>query len=295
MVAGIGATLLTLLGFSRRKMKVKENKSADKPENQEEKKCLNIKKIMDEKLSEIKDLKGRLATYAKEKGKKEVRSRTAGTKTGELLGFLEKKEKEYLKLKDLYEKCMASISIKTKFVLHGGFDPAKGNQEDDAFFKEILKGTTGTVKILLVYFAEREEMLEQRVHEDHTEFNKNKGLQNLQFKIASEKNFIKDCTQADIIYLHGGRTVKIMEAMWKFKDLNQVFKGKIVAGDSAGVNALGKIFYSRNSKEIGKGLGILPFKTVVHYKAGDPDPLKDVEPKLSTMLLREYETKVFYY
>jgi hypothetical protein len=69
---------------------------------------------------------------------------------------------------------------------------------------------------------------------------------------------------------------------------------KVVAADSAGVNALGQVFYSKSSKEIGKGLKLLPFKTVVHYEDGQPNPLADVEPDLETLLLREYETKVFH-
>jgi hypothetical protein len=45
-----------------------------------------------------------------------------------------------------------------KFVLHGGFSREKSPvQEDDQFFQEILKDTTEKVKILLVYFAERED------------------------------------------------------------------------------------------------------------------------------------------
>ncbi|MCE9548858.1 Type 1 glutamine amidotransferase-like domain-containing protein [Candidatus Nomurabacteria bacterium] len=183
----------------------------------------------------------------------------------------------------------------TKFVLHGGFDAGQAPiQEDDAFFTEILKDTSGNVNILLVYFAERTEMVELRTTQDKDSFNKNKGSQNLVFKVTSEETFIKDCEWADVIYLHGGRTARLMAVLEKYKNLNEVFLNKTIAGDSAGVNALGQVFFSPTSKTIGAGLKILPFKTVVHYKEGTPNPLADVEPNLETLFLREYETKVFH-
>ena len=73
-----------------------------------------------------------------------------------------------------------------------------------------------------------------------------------------------------------------------------MLSNKIIGGDSAGANVLGQLFYSKNSKEIGEGLSILPFKIVVHYKDGTPNPLADVKPELQTIFLHEYETKVFY-
>ena len=57
-------------------------------------------------------------------------------------------------------------------------------QEDDEFFREILKDTAGDTKILLVYFAEREEMIKLRIEQDKEQLNKNKGLQNLYFRVT---------------------------------------------------------------------------------------------------------------
>lgn len=183
----------------------------------------------------------------------------------------------------------------TKFVLHGGFNKEKGLvQENDEFFQEILKDVPGDVKILLVYFAEREDIVQLRIEQDKEQFNKNKGLKELHFKVASEETFIADCVWADVIYLHGGRTVRLMEVLKKYRDLERVFSERTIAGDSAGVNALGQLFYSKNSKEIGQGLRILPFKIVVHYADGAPNPLAHIEPSLETLLLHEYETRVLY-
>lgn len=184
--------------------------------------------------------------------------------------------------------------MKTKFVLHGGFNKEKGFIQDE-FFLEMLKDTPMDVKVLLVYFAEREDMLQLRTEQGKEHFIKNKGLRNLDIKVASENSFIEDCIWADIICIFGGRTVKLMEVLRKYTNLGQLFSGKTIGGDSAGVNALGKSFYSKSSKEIGEGLGILPYKIVVHYIDGAPNPLAGIEPNLETLFLHEYETIVKYY
>ena len=54
------------------------------------------------------------------------------------------------------------------------------------------------------------------------------------------------------------------------------------------------MFYSKTSKEIGEGIKILPFKILVHYVDGMPNPLADVLPDEDTLILHEYEIKVFY-
>ena len=181
----------------------------------------------------------------------------------------------------------------TKFVLNGGFNKEKEFIQDE-FFQEMLKDTKLDVKILLIYFAEREDMLQLRIGQAKEQFNKNKGSKNLNIKIASEDTFVEDCIGADVICIFGGRTVKLMEVFKKYENLAQLLAGKIIAGDSAGANALGRLFYSKSTKEIGKGIGILPFKVVVHYTDGALNPLADVEPNLETLFLHEYETVVKY-
>ncbi|MEK7194275.1 MAG: Type 1 glutamine amidotransferase-like domain-containing protein [Patescibacteria group bacterium] len=184
--------------------------------------------------------------------------------------------------------------MKTKFVLHRGFNKEKEFIQD-GFFQEILKDTPRNVKILLVYFAELKEYLQLRIKQCKRQFNNNKGLKNLEFKMASEENFLGGCAWADVIFLSGGRTVNLIESLKKFKNLREIFKDKIIAGDSAGVNVLGRFFYSKKTKEISEGLKILPFKIIVHYTDDMGNPLSEIEPNLETLFLHEYETVVRHY
>jgi len=184
--------------------------------------------------------------------------------------------------------------MKTKFVLHGGFNKEKGYIKDE-FFKEALQNTPKHVKVLLVFFAESEEYLELRIKQCKDQFEKNKGSRDLDLKMAIDKTFVEDCIWADVIFLSGGHTVKLLARLENLSNLKQLFDKKTIVGDSAGVNVLGEIFYSRKTKEISKGLGILPFKIVVHYAEDMGNPLAEIEPNLETLFLREYETVVKYY
>ncbi len=96
-------------GFLRRKPKVDE---------ESDKRCFDIKQIMEDKLKELTDVKAMLTEKAKEKGKEMIRESVEGTKTGDLLVRAQKLEEQYKKLKKLYEECQIDIDrYKLKGVL----------------------------------------------------------------------------------------------------------------------------------------------------------------------------------
>ena len=184
--------------------------------------------------------------------------------------------------------------MKTEFILHGGFIPGQ-KQENDEFTKEILKDTSEEVRILLVYFAKELHRIPDNKAEDIAQFNKHKGDKELIFEVATEELFEGQTQEADIIYLHGGASAKILEILKKFPNLQKLFQGKIVVGDSAGVNVLSKVFYSVTSGQVLEGLGVLPFKVICHYKQEYKDKLADIYPELETVFLPALGFKVYEY
>jgi peptidase E len=180
----------------------------------------------------------------------------------------------------------------TKYILHGGFDKNISYIKDE-FFQRTLKNTPDEVKIFLVFFAEFDEYLDLRVKQCKDQFENNKGTKKLEFKMATGENLLEGCAWADVIFLSGGHTIKLIEKLKNFENLKQVFDNKIVAGDSAGANVLGHSFYSRKSKEITEGLGIIPLKIIVHYTEDTGNPLAEIEPNFETLFLHEYETKEY--
>jgi len=61
--------------------------------------------------------------------------------------------------------------MKTKYILHGGM-AERINADNDAFFKEILKGTSSNIKVLLTYFAKELDRIPVNKAEDISQFKK---------------------------------------------------------------------------------------------------------------------------
>jgi peptidase E len=186
--------------------------------------------------------------------------------------------------------------MKTKFILHGGFTP-KSIQENDPFFKEILKSAPDNSKILLVYFAKELDRITSNKQEDILQFEKNKGNKVLSFEIANKNIFLEQIKKSDVIYLHGGSTVKLLDTLKKFSSLKESFEGKIIAADSAGTNSISCYCYSNMADVILEGVGIIPFKTICHYSDKHKrivDNFNKYDNKLKLLLLREYQYQVFY-
>lgn len=175
--------------------------------------------------------------------------------------------------------------MKTKYVLHGGFTPGI-KSVNDSFFNEVLKDTPNELKILIVYFAT--DNGDKYFPEDQEQFEQNGQGKKLTFKKATMDKFKEETEQADIIYLHGGNSIKMIEAMKGFSELKDLLKGKIVAADSAGANILSVKFYSKRNG-ICNGFGILPIKFMPHFEEENRNKLDQVNPNLGTICLREYE------
>ncbi len=185
--------------------------------------------------------------------------------------------------------------MKTKFVLHGGFKPGS-RQEDTPFFEEILKSVKDSPKILLVYFAKELDRIPINKQEDIYQFENSKGDKKLSFEVANEESFPEQIKRSDIIYFHGGSTLKLLNTPKKFSNIKELFEGKIVAADSAGVNSISAFSYSQKADAVIEGIGFIPFKTICHYSEKYKDKIDELnkydrDPEI--LLLQEYQYKVF--
>ena len=187
--------------------------------------------------------------------------------------------------------------MKTKVLLHGGF-AGHINTQNDVFFKEILKDVSNTTKVLLVLFAKSADKVSVNRDEDIAQFERNKGDKTISYQLADEESFVEQVKTSDAIYFHGGDTLKLLDTLKKFGDLKELFRGKIIAGESAGAYVLSKYFHSERAGGVFEGLGIVPVKTICHYteKSKDrEDLLKECSPELETLLLPDYSYRVFSY
>lgn len=183
--------------------------------------------------------------------------------------------------------------MKTKFVLHGGFTKGKTDEDNSKFYIEILKDAPEGAKVLLVCFAKDDERVPEATKKVIGEFEKSKWQNKIYFDIAKQGSFEEQIKSSDVVYFHGGTTLKLLEALKNFPNLKRLLSGKIVAGESAGANVFGKFFYSPNADKVGEGLGFLPLKIIPHYSEKYKGKLDNVGNGLELLALPEYEFKVF--
>ncbi|MEK7150792.1 MAG: Type 1 glutamine amidotransferase-like domain-containing protein [Patescibacteria group bacterium] len=179
-----------------------------------------------------------------------------------------------------------------KYILHGGY-AGHTNSQNDEFYKEILKDTPDKLKVLLVYFAKEDDRITVNKEEDVAHFENNMGNKVITFEVATEKDFSEQVRQANIIHLHGGATLKLLAALKKHSDLKGLFGGKVVAGESAGAYVLSAYFYSKTAGGLFPGLGLVPAKTICHYIGENKEKLDEAPNNFETLLLKDYEYKIF--
>jgi len=180
----------------------------------------------------------------------------------------------------------------TKYILHGGY-ANRANEDNNKFFKEILSLDKKELNISIVLFAKEENEYNLKAEVIKNQFNINKSDKILNFTIAEEKNFVEQIKEADIIYIHGDETLKLLDTLRQYKDFSEAIKDKVVAGESAGVYVLSSWFYSRSRDKCFPGLGIVPVKTICHYVEKNKGKLNGCPPDLEELILPDYKFKVF--
>lgn len=186
----------------------------------------------------------------------------------------------------------------TKYILHGGYVGAI-NEDNDNFFREFVVGLDKEINILLCYFAKKEELKEnekfQRDSKRIYDVNNNKKINCI---FADRKNFSNQVKNADVIYFGGGSTFLLLEELKTIKNLEKLFKNKVIAGSSAGAYVFCKYFYENDDDKLGRGLGILDLKCFCHF---DESKLKLVEKlrnykekDLEILTLPEFKYQIIY-
>lgn len=182
--------------------------------------------------------------------------------------------------------------MKTKFILHGG-NAQEMNEDNNLFFCEILKDFPNEVNVLLVQFSVTEEKQEIYKQRHINQFEKARENRKINYQIAIVDNFIQQIKWANVIYFCGspGGTLRLLSILNKF-NLKDLFKGKTVAGESAGANCLASFCFSK-SGGILQTLGFIQVRIIPHYEIGIEKKLDGIHEELKLLLLPNYKFKVF--
>jgi len=184
--------------------------------------------------------------------------------------------------------------MSTKFILHGGFDKTRTNEDNHLFYSEILKDIPDNTKILLVPFAKDEDRIVPATEKISKEFQNVSYGKILHITVATHDDFLNQLANADVVYFHGGVSTKLLEVLKPYSDLSSYFKDKIIAGESAGANIFSTYFYSPHADQVLEGLRILPIRMIPHYTEDKKDKLTGHGDGMETLFLPKYEFKVLY-
>lgn len=154
----------------------------------------------------------------------------------------------------------------TKYVLNsggiGGFPELKRK-----FHLELVKGLGKRPKFLICSFAQPREDWEARF-QGYSDSIAEDMLESVRpiFELAMPDSFAEQCKKADIIYFNGGDD-HLLQYWMKQYDIAELFKGKVVATNSASSNMLSTQYWTCDWRECGDGLAILPIKFIPHYRS----------------------------
>ena len=181
--------------------------------------------------------------------------------------------------------------MSTKIVLHGGYEKVATNEDNSRFFTEILKGTEGTVRVLVILFARSEDRVDSGYNKVSREFLSAADVRSIELVAATKDGFLEQIKDSDVIYFCGGETQRLQDSLNEFNGIAELMKGKVVAGESAGANILCAKSWSPSAQSWISGIGLVPVKFVPHFEESKLEVLPIGELVLT---LRNYEHVVFY-
>lgn len=183
--------------------------------------------------------------------------------------------------------------MKTKVIVSGGY-AEEPNELNSKFFKEILKDTGHEVTVLIIMFARPEEVWDEKSKRCIAQFETAKGDKKIKYNIANQDDLEEQIESSDVIYVRGGTTSLLIDAIAAHPDFVNLITGKILAVESAGTYLVSDYFYSKSEGGIFRGLAILPVKTICHFEGKNEEQLDKCPGNLEKLLLKSYEHKVYF-
>jgi len=189
--------------------------------------------------------------------------------------------------------------MKTKFLLHGGM-LKYDKPQNTSFFEELTANLADGDIILYIGFARREEVERQATYERDRKLILAHTAKNIEVINATYDTLIEGCRNAQAIFVTGGETDKLVADIQKYPDFIDSISGKVIAGSSAGACLFSTFYYFNASREVLKGLSVLPISLMVHYGNSEYNAtdaslklLREHSQNTKIVTLAECEWKVF--
>ncbi len=185
----------------------------------------------------------------------------------------------------------------TTYILHGSFTRID-NDSNRSFFAEFLKDVQDNGKVLLVFFAAKDDRVDSLCIEITKLCRGQLNGKQVTFTQATIEGFEAQLEESDAVYLHGGNTPTLISVLKNYQNLKEKFAGKTIAGSSAGAYALATYGAAHTEEHIRIGLGILPIRLVCHFESPELPPsetslikIVQADQSLELIYIRDYEWK----
>lgn len=152
-----------------------------------------------------------------------------------------------------------------RLILMGG-RPWLAKDGGKRFVDTLLRYYPKKAKVAFCIFAQSEADWPETQSVNKKMFEAFKEGRSFRFQVMSAENFAEVSAWADIIYLPGGSTARLLAALEMF-DLYELWDGKLIAGASAGTNLFCAGFVSLQDKTFGHGLGWVQATCIPHWRA----------------------------
>ncbi len=177
----------------------------------------------------------------------------------------------------------------TKYVLDSG-GLRKNPEKAREFFAEVLKDLGAQPRVLFCFFASGREYWEVKMAEYMNRFQKMspEGIKP-SFELALPDSFAEQMATSDAIMLFGGDDTLLQYWLRQF-DITTIWNNKVVAGSSAGSDALCAHFWTCDWRKCMDGLGMLHIKFIPHYESdfGSLDPRGPINWRAALDELKQY-------
>ncbi len=176
-----------------------------------------------------------------------------------------------------------------KFILIGGY-PHKAPDGGKALCEEMVMGFSQPVKILDCLFARPQENWEEAFEQDKVFFMRNLPGVQLQINLARPDTFIAQLQNTDVVYFRGGSTQVLIDLLNQTPEWINNLDRKTIAGSSAGMDMLARYCFNLDTLQLEDGLGLLPIKTIPHWKSNYNAP--NIDWAIAKQLLSHYKEEL---
>ena len=186
----------------------------------------------------------------------------------------------------------------TTYILCGGNDSEY--PQFGVNLQKVVKERVEDIKLLDVYFAGDDDKAKARFDDWSGWFEE--YFPDIERVLATKSDFATQVAWANVIFIHGGSTEKLLRELPNFNEVKKVLRDKIYIGSSAGANYVAEHFLSQDNG-VQSGAGILKINVAVHYNADsdlgrsveDANILEDNFLSIRTLRIKEGEFEVIEY